>query len=148
MDGNWQIYGCSLGVHPQTDDIYASVYHGFTDPTYETMRFDSSGNLINEYAMISNYWFPSMFVFPTTPNLGSGVETIQPDTEDNTNITYHNGYLVISGSRASLAEVYDVSGQLVAKLPVYGEEECSISITLHPGIYIISIGSSVTKLKI
>lgn len=148
MDGNWQIYGCSLGIHPQTNDIYASVYHGFSDPTYETMRFDSDGKLLNEYAMISNYWFPSMFVFPTAPNLGSGVEEIVSDTEDNTIISYRDGCLTINRAIASIAEVYDVSGQLVARLHVPCDEQCNIPITLQPGIYIIRIGSSVTKLKI
>ena len=27
--GDWHIYGCSLGIHPQTDELYASVFHQF-----------------------------------------------------------------------------------------------------------------------
>lgn len=63
-DVDWKIYGCSMRVHPQTEEIYMSVYHDFTDPTYALRRYDEFGNLIKEYPMISNYWFPSLPVFP------------------------------------------------------------------------------------
>ena len=64
QDGDWHVYGCSLGIHPVTDELYASMFHKFVDPTYITRRFDTDGTLIKEYPMISNYWFPSLPVFP------------------------------------------------------------------------------------
>jgi len=83
-DGDWHVYGCSLGIHPETDEIYTSLFHKFGDPTYITRRYDSDGRLIREYSMITNYWFPSLPVFPVKG--GSGIEAVvadEPDTVDN-----------------------------------------------------------------
>ncbi len=63
-EGDWHVYGCSLGIHPGTDELYASMFHKFVDPTYVTRRFDADGNLLKEYPMIQNYWFPSLPLFP------------------------------------------------------------------------------------
>lgn len=60
----WQIYGCSFRVDPVTDDAFVSLYKGFGDPTYVLRRYDSESNMLSEYPMISNYWFPSLPVFP------------------------------------------------------------------------------------
>ncbi len=60
----WQIYGCSFRVDPVTDDAFVSLYKGFGDPTYVLRRYDSESNMLGEYPMISNYWFPSLPVFP------------------------------------------------------------------------------------
>lgn len=57
---NWNIYGCSMRIHPETDEMYVSLFHTFQDPTYKLVRYDSEANVINEYPMISNYWFPSL----------------------------------------------------------------------------------------
>lgn len=67
-EGDWKIYGCSMRVHPLTDEIYMSVYHRFQDPTYVTRRYDNTGRLIREYPMITNYWFPSIPLFPEGDN--------------------------------------------------------------------------------
>ena len=60
----WQIYGCSFRVGPVSDEAYISLYKGFGDPTYIVRKYDSAGAQTGEYSMISNYWFPSMPVFP------------------------------------------------------------------------------------
>jgi len=60
----WAIYGAGFRLHPETDDIYCSLYHTFGEPTYQTARVSSSGELLNEYSMINHYWFPAMPVFP------------------------------------------------------------------------------------
>lgn len=60
----WNIYGCSMRVHPITDEIYMSLYHYFQNPTYKLRKTDYLGNIISEYDMIQNYWFPSLPVFP------------------------------------------------------------------------------------
>ena len=80
--GNWHIYGCSLGIHPQTDELYVSLFHTFVDNTYLTCRFDSDGNFIKEYPMIANYWFPSLPVFPQ--NSSSELHEINVKHHDNT----------------------------------------------------------------
>ncbi len=61
---SWQLYGCSMRPHPVTGEIYLSLFHGFSDPTYRLRRTDATGNTLGEYDMISNYWFPSLPVFP------------------------------------------------------------------------------------
>ncbi len=60
----WKIYGCSMRVHPVTDEIYVSLYHEFSIPTYITRRYTSEGTKIKDYSMIENYWFPSIPIFP------------------------------------------------------------------------------------
>ncbi len=61
---NWKLYGCAIGVHPVTDEIYMALYHEFGTPTYITRRFSPTGERIRDYEMIMNYWFPSLPLFP------------------------------------------------------------------------------------
>lgn len=75
LPDSWLVYGCSLGIHPETDELYASLYHKFVDDTYITRRMDADGNIIRDYAMIANYWFPSLPVFPAGAG-HSGVESV------------------------------------------------------------------------
>ena len=72
---SWLVYGCSLGIHPETDELYTSLYHKFTDDTYITRRMDADGRTIRDYAMIANYWFPSLPVFPQGAG-HSGLESV------------------------------------------------------------------------
>lgn len=58
------IYGCSFRVDPVSDDSYVSLFKGFGDPTYVVRKYDAEGKQLAEYPMISNYWFPSLPVFP------------------------------------------------------------------------------------
>lgn len=60
----WNIYGCSMRVHPVTDRLYISLFHNFQNPTYKLRVTDADGKSIKEVDMISNYWFPSLPVFP------------------------------------------------------------------------------------
>lgn len=60
----WNLYGCSMRVHPVTDELYMSLFHYFQNPTYKLRRTDAFGKTLEEYAMIQNYWFPSLPVFP------------------------------------------------------------------------------------
>ncbi len=61
---DWKLYGCSMGVHPVTDDIYMSLYHEFGTDTYITRRYSASGEKLRDYPMIDAYWFPSLPLFP------------------------------------------------------------------------------------
>lgn len=114
QEGDWHVYGCSLGIHPVTDEIYASMFHKFVDPTYVTRRFDADGNLIKEYPMISNYWFPSLPLFPKADSSeGSGID--------------NNVYDAIS----EVGDIYDLHGILYKK----SVKRADIS-GLNPGYYI------------
>lgn len=61
---SWNLYGCSIRIHPVTDEAYISLYHTFSDPAFITRAYDNEGNVVHEYPMIENYWFPSLPVFP------------------------------------------------------------------------------------
>lgn len=58
------IYGCSFRIDPVSDDAYVSLFKGFGDATYVVRKYDAEGKQLAEYPMISNYWFPSLPVFP------------------------------------------------------------------------------------
>lgn len=64
MPGNWILYGAGFRIHPVSDELYCSIFHEFQDPTYEAVRIGNTGELLAEYPMITNYWFPAMPVFP------------------------------------------------------------------------------------
>lgn len=60
----WKMYGCSFRLDPVTDEAYISLYKEFGDPTYVLRKYDNEGKMLAEYPMITNYWFPSLPVFP------------------------------------------------------------------------------------
>lgn len=64
IDDPWKIYGCSMRVHPVTDELYVSLYQDFGNQSYTLRKYDTTGTIIKEYPMIANYWFPSLPVFP------------------------------------------------------------------------------------
>ncbi|MCM1484362.1 MAG: DUF5074 domain-containing protein [Muribaculaceae bacterium] len=108
----WKLYGCSLGVHPVTDEVYMSLYQGNGEQSYVTRRYSASGALIKEYPMIENYWFPSMFVFPQGAD--AAVDAVAADMD------------------SALADVYTIQGIKVAS-----GVEAGLIPALAPGIYII-----------
>ncbi len=60
----WKIYGCSFRVDPVTDNAYISLYKDFGSTDYVLRKYDNKGAMLAEYPMITNYWFPSLPVFP------------------------------------------------------------------------------------
>ncbi len=96
--GDWHVYGCSLGIHPVTDELYASMFHKFVDTTYATRRFDADGNLIKEYPMIANYWFPSLPVFPVKSQ-ASITDADIDEADSNVTVVNLNGAIIYSGDR-------------------------------------------------
>lgn len=58
------IYGCSFRIDPVSDDAYVSLFKGYGDATYVVRKYDAEGKQLAEYPMISNYWCPSLPVFP------------------------------------------------------------------------------------
>ena len=87
---DWHVYGCSMRIHPDTDEIYASLFHQVSDPTYILRRYDSDGTYITDYPMISNYWFPSVPFFPTAPDTSALLLPIATDPDAGTPIRYYD----------------------------------------------------------
>lgn len=64
IPGKWIVYGAAFRIHPVTDELYCGMFHEFLDPAYEVMRISNKGDILQEYPMITNYWFPALPVFP------------------------------------------------------------------------------------
>lgn len=60
----YYIYGCSFRIDPVTDNALVSLFKGYADQTYVLRKYDANGEKVGEYPMITNYWFPSLPVFP------------------------------------------------------------------------------------
>ncbi len=87
----WSIYGCSLRVHPVTDELYMSLYQGNQKTTYITRRCDADGNTIKDYPMIANYWFPSLPIFTEDDPYPLSVSDITIDAPDlDAPVEYYN----------------------------------------------------------
>lgn len=94
---NWKLYGCAIGVHPVTDEIYMALYHEFGTPTYITRRYSPQGEKIRDYEMIMNYWFPSLPLFPQSSEL-SGIEAISEVSASSAGTLYNLNGLIIKES--------------------------------------------------
>ncbi len=121
---DWKLYGCALGVHPSTDEIYMALYHEFGTPAYITRRYSPTGNKIRDYDMIMNYWFPSLPLFPTSADSGSALPVVSQDLTE-------NGVL------------YNIQGIPVAYSVIFGEWP-----DLPAGIYIWKNKTTCRKVRI
>ena len=121
---DWKLYGCALGVHPVTDEIYMALYHEFGTPTYITRRYSPQGVKIRDYEMIMNYWFPSLPLFPESDSQ-SGI---------------HN---ILSESLSSVGTLYSINGIIVKRNIKYGDWP-----GISPGIYIWKSSDSTRKVLI
>ncbi len=146
---NWKLYGCSLGVHPVTDEIYMSLYHELGTPTYITRRYSPRGEVVRDYQMIMNYWFPSMPVFAVKDTPG-GVETVEAPGAA-TVLSFCDGTLSVTGAvPGSAVELYNVSGSLSAnfRTDAGGNAKFDTSGRLKPGVYFARNGAASLKLII
>ena len=141
---NWKIYGCSVRIHPVSDEIYMSVYHNFQDQTYVTRRYTSDGKLIKEYPMIAQYWFPSLPIFPEGDEALS-VSGISQDSPTGS-IRYADGNLYIDNIRATSVRVYDMSGKMMAELPVSPSDGGIYPLALPQGMYVVTDGLQTVKI--
>ena len=118
----WSIYGCSMRVHPVTDRLYISLFHNFQNPTYKLRVTDADGETVKEVDMISNYWFPSLPVFPENDAQYSySPDGIIPDC------------IGLGHSDTEDALYYTLDGQILSSRPS------------KPGIYILRTHSSTRK---
>lgn len=104
---NWKLYGCAIGVHPTSDEIYMALYHEFGTPTYITRRYSPDGEKIRDYEMIMNYWFPSLPVFPSSDD-NSGIDEIITDDKSG---SFNN----------EKGNLYNMQGILISNNVNYGE---------------------------
>ncbi len=133
---DWKIYGCALGVHPVTDDIYMALYHEFGTPTYITRRYSPAGEKLRDYDMIMNYWFPSLPLFPEKKGDSSSTDIVN---EMKATVSYSDGVLYVTSRSQSAGAVYSLDGRKIADLQVReGHNEFRLSPA--PGIYIVRIG--------
>lgn len=137
----WYIYcGAGFRIHPQTDEMYVSLYQDNLKQEYQTIKLSPTGKVLGVYEMIDNYWFPAMPIFP---------EAVQgePDNPDNPDITavetptvsslriYPNPAtesVYIDGAYAQL-RIYDLTGRL---LHTYVAQPQIPVADLRPGLYV------------
>lgn len=83
------IYGCSFRLDPVTDEAYTSVQLGNQyGNNCELRRYDNEGNLLASYPMITNYWFPSLPVFPDNEApVVTDVDGVDMTTEKGTTVS-------------------------------------------------------------
>lgn len=95
----WVVYGCSFRVDPRTDELYASLFKSWGSTDYVVRKYDADGKQLAEYPMTGklNYWFPGMFVFPTS-DTATGINQVQA-----------NG-----GQTATPVAYYTTSGQRIS----------------------------------
>lgn len=140
--GEWGIYGCSMRVHPVTDEIYVSLYKDFINETYLLRRYSADGIQIKDYPMISNYWFPSLPVFPENTAPGS-VDNVAADSHGALTILSGNR-LHITGMQGSICRIYTATGQCVGEFEITGDDSVT-TIAVPAGIYFINVGDLTIK---
>ncbi|MDE6125680.1 MAG: DUF5074 domain-containing protein, partial [Muribaculaceae bacterium] len=145
---DWKLYGCSLGVHPVTDEIYMSLYHEFGTPTYITRRYSPQGEVIRNYPMIMNYWFPSLPVFAVKEG-DAAVRT--PEAAARPTLAYIDGSLRIEGAvPGTPVSVYSVDGSLAATLTVPASGSASLLLrgSIASGLHIARCGDESLKIAV
>ena len=138
----WYIYcGAGFRIHPQTDEMYVSLYLDNLKQTYQTVRLSPTGEVSGVYEMIDNYWFTAMIIFPpqaqkepTEPGDTTAVE--QPSASSlriYPNPATESVY--IDGAYAQL-RIYDLTGRL---LHTYAAQAQIPVADLRPGIYVFHL---------
>lgn len=141
-EGGLSIYGCSMRVHPVTDELYMSLNRGYTPPFY-VRRYTSEGELIKEYPMIDHYWFPSLPVFAQGGRT-SGIEESVVEAINNVEIFVQSGVITIVNGAGQLCEVYTLSGSLIGSSTVTADYFTMPTEYTH-GVYIVKVGTQAQK---
>jgi hypothetical protein len=121
---DWKIYGCSMRVHPVTDQIYMSLYKSYGSQSYVVRRYGTDATLLGEYAMEPNYWFPALPVFPEASSSSS---VAQAD----------------DAAAAAKGDLYDLCGRLVA-----AGVACPAAAGVKAGIYVYRTAAGAWKIAI
>lgn len=139
----WKLYGCSMRLHPETDEIYASLYHQFNTPVYITRRYTADGQKICDYPMIENYWFPSLPVFPQPTQGGSGVASVPGGGR----LEIAGGTIMAHGLDGRRIDVFTLDGIAVASATASGERFV-FAPALPAGLYIVRAAGMAKKFRI
>ncbi|MDE7443318.1 MAG: DUF5074 domain-containing protein, partial [Muribaculaceae bacterium] len=141
---NWKLYGCSMRLHPITDEIYMSLYHEFGPPPYVTRRYTANGEKIRDYDMISNYWFPSLPVFPQSVGATDFTEAV---ADKASGIRIVEQRLHLTGLKGTDLRVYTLQGSVVLVQSV-PDDDCTLDLPLPPGFYIVRAAHHTLKIVI
>lgn len=142
----WKLYGCSMRVHPVTDELYMSLFHEFGTPTYMTRRCDADGELIRDYPMIAHYWFPSIPVFPAGNSSTTGIEACGGMSSPGFAVD-NTGTMTVSDAEGLVMQIVNISGMTVYECTVT-DSSMTVYPGLSPGIYIVRLGSISKKIII
>ena len=104
-------YGTGFRLNPKTDELYTFLYHEFQDPTHMLARINNKGEVVQEYSMIVNYWFPAIPVFPdnAAPVVSSGFPSSIVLTEEKPVYKLALGNMVTDEDNMDAAIVKSVS---------------------------------------
>lgn len=144
IDDPWKIYGCSMRVHPVTDELYVSLYQDFGNQSYTLRKYDTTGTIIKEYPMIANYWFPSLPVFPDNfAPTAKDLDVIPVSKEKNTVISLKDfvedkdnmaSAIIMSVKEVSYPEIFEakiINGNLVIMPTVEPDGEQTVTIKIN-----------------
>ena len=142
----WQLYGCSMRMHPVTDELYMSLYQNFGSQSYLVRRYTADGEKLRDYPMIENYWFPAEPVFAQSDQY-SGVANVGADIIGDIDIEVSAGVVTIRNGRGESVEIYSVSGSLLMSRSVVSDD-FEVAPSLPAGIYIIKVGTVARKVRL
>lgn len=144
IDDPWKLYGCSMRVHPVTDELYVSLYQDFGNQSYTLRKYDTTGTIIKEYPMIANYWFPSLPVFPDNfAPTAKDLDVIPVSKEKNTVIPLKDfvedkdnmaSAIIMSVKEVSYPEIFEakiINGNLVIMPTVEPDGEQTVTIKIN-----------------
>ena len=111
QDWDWRLYGTGFRHNPKTDELYTFLYHEFQDPTHMLARINNKGEVVQEYSMIVNYWFPAIPVFPdnAVPVVSSSFPSSISLTEDKPVYKLALGNMVSDADNMDAAIVKSIS---------------------------------------
>lgn len=148
-----RIYGCSFRVDPKTDHALLSLQEksdvanptDFGRPLFALQEYDGEGELLGEWDMIENYWFPSIPIFPDlhAPQANDGALTYTFATSEEATQTFSidltqvfsdaddmaaaMGFRLLASSGADLLDAR-VEGTRLLLTPLQGEGSATLTV--------------------
>lgn len=166
---NLWFYSSSLRVSPVDDNLYCHFYYGnnIANQNWIYRRFTDEGDLVpnGEWHLISNYWYPAMFLFPDNADpevspdmpdrisLGSEACTIDlsdmVDDEDTPRVSIVKR--ITSNTSPSTIDARIVRGELVLKALAPGTSSVTVQFdsngkTVNHDIFVTSTLAGVNEI--
>lgn len=145
-DEGWQLYGCSMRVHPISNELYVSLFQGYGSQSYMVRRYTADGEKLQDYPMIENYWFPAQPVFAQSDQF-SGVANVNADDGKAVNISVVESSIIIENGNGQLLEVYNISGARLFSRRVTSDSFILPS-AFAGGIYVVRVGDVAAKVRL